>query len=353
MNSKTESLILADLGEKQLVKLILTSLTDPKRVVGGRGNDATAIDLGLGSLLAVSVDRCPTPLAYKIDSTNLAVWGELAITCVASDLLAAGAKPSVFVTSILSPRTILVSHLVDLVKAAERQATRLGAEIVAGDTKESVQLNVITFGIGTLASNHIPRTGTKAGDVLIVTGEIGNFTAAQLALANGISLAELEPILANAVLHPKPAFEAAFWLWNQVQPKSGMDLSDGLLSAIFRLCELNNLGFVLNESALPISSCALNLAEHYSINPLKLAFGTGDWQIVYVLDRKEWERLLDTGSDITHVHAIGEFTNKQGVNLSTRQGPLRELVLFEQEHFRQSSADVEFLKCLLEAPLFR
>jgi thiamine-monophosphate kinase len=355
MTKLTKSTTLLDIGEKQLVKLLMKELSASAVIPGGRGNDATALDIGLpDELLLVNIDRCPTPLAFKMDPSNLSVWGDLAITCVASDQLASGANPTAFLTSLLLPRDLLVSKVVEMVQHAESLAHSLEAEIVAGDTKESSELGVIATALGIVKKGRlITRKGARPGDVLVLTGELGSFTATQLAWKLGMSPNEMTPEMLASVLEPRPAVRSARTLLSEIHPNAGMDLSDGLLNALFLLSELNGLGIILDEEAIPISKLAVHLAHRFDILPLRLAFGTGDWQIVYAVDQNEWGKLLHKEEIVRSLHPIAEFTSEPGVRLRSKEGEVVELMRIEQEHFSSASADRGFLDYLLKAPLFR
>jgi len=251
---------------------------------------------------------------------------------------------------LLMPRDVPVTGLMELMRRAEDLAGLLGAGIAAGDTKEASELNVVTMGIGVpLSKRLVGRKGAKNGDVLVLTGRLGAFTAAHFCYKAGKE-SELDEELLRSVLRPMPAYEATCELVGLTEPVAGMDLSDGLLSAMFDLAGTNGLGITLNEAAIPISARAADIARLFSIDPLRFAFGTGDWEIAFVLDQADWTRIRGSCKSI---HAIGVFTeDHSGVWLSRQNGEVRHLKRIEQEHFLTTSADRSFLEHLLETPLF-
>ena len=109
---------------------------------------------------------------------------------------------------------------------------------------------------------------------------------------------------------------------------------------------------ILKESALPISTGALSIAHRLSVEPLRLAFGTGDWQIAYAIDPFQWEQLSNNSRVYHQLFPIGKFTKEFGVCLACKDGTLRKLRRIEQEHFLDSCADRSFLDYLMEIPLF-
>jgi thiamine monophosphate kinase len=132
-----------------------------------------------------------------------------------------------------------------------------------------------------------------------------------------------------------------------------MDLSDGLLSTAFTLAELNGLGITLREEKLPVSGPALGMARRFSIDPLRFAFGTGDWQVAYAIRPDDWRQLSRTSGPLSQLVSIGVFTEEHaGVCLVCKDGHTRPLHRIEQQHFLDTSADSGFLEYLLATPLF-
>lgn len=348
------ALRLNELGEKRAVRSILSILEPSSLLVGGLGSDAAAIDIGSDrDYLLVCIDRSPTPLAYKMSSQNMAAWGDLAITCVASDVLASGGYPIAFVTSLILPSDTAGEDVIDIMQHAQRASADLDASIVGGDTKEGSSCRLTTAAIGLCPKNQlVRRTGARAGDVVVITGELGTFTAAELAWRNGDDWQRLDQNKYDCVFRPRPAFKVARLLLASITPRAGMDLSDGLLSTAFGLAEANNLGVEIDEGAIPIAQEALSIASRFSVDPMRLALGTGDWQIAFAVDGDEWKRLPDDGEVKRRVRAIGRMTDKSGVRLNRTDSSTRSFRRIEQESFVKASADQQFLDVLLKDPLF-
>lgn len=344
--------LLSDVGEKAVVNGILKCLPGDNEATTGRGSDAAGIRIGSSDWIAAAIDRCPTPLAFKLDPRRMGVWGDLAVTCVASDLLASGALPSAFLVCLLLPRSLQVSDVEDIMTHAQAVAAGMGARIVAGDTKEAPSITVVTVGLGTpVRGRTISRQGATDGDIVVLTGEIGAFTAAQLAFERGMAHDELEPELTKQIFAPRPALEAARELLSTLEPRAGMDLSDGLLCTLFTLAQTNGLGIDLYEKDLLIPHGVSLVAERFSVSALRLAFGTGDWQIAYAISEEDWSRTAKNAN--SPCRSVGKFTSSHlGVRLISGDGNSRKLRRIEQQHFLDSSADSSYLEYLLATPLF-
>jgi len=256
--------------------------------------------------------------------------------------------------SLLLPRQMRADDVIALVKRADAAAGRLGAGIIAGDTKEAPHVNVITCGVGRfLNGRQITRRGARPGDLLVLTGELGAFTGAHLGFHKGLPKSELDAKLLQPVFSPTPADKTVFELLASVNPTAGMDLSDGLLSTAFALAELNDLGITLREKDIPISRPAVEIARRFSVGPIRLAFGTGDWQIAYAVDPGAWQGLDPAAPIRKQVIPIGEFTDQHSdVWFECIDGQRRQLRRIEQQHFLETWADRGFLEYLLDTPLF-
>lgn len=347
-------LTLAELGEKRAVQSILAVLDPSSSLIGGLGSDAAALDIGSGNdYLLACIDRSPTPLAYKMSAANIAVWGDLAITCVASDILASGGYPIAFVTSLILPPDTRGGDVIDIMRRAQHASADLGASIVGGDTKEGDGCRLTTAAIGLCPKTSlVRRVGARAGDILVVTGELGTFTAAELAWRRGDDWQQLDHDKYGCVFRPRPAFKAARLLLGSLTPRAGMDLSDGLLSTAFGLANCNNLCVELEEDSIPFTPEAVSMASRFSVDPMRLALGTGDWQIAFVVDRNDWDALSPDSELRRRVRAIGRMTEGSGVRLLRADASTTRFRRVEQESFVRTSADQQFLDVLLNEPLF-
>ena len=74
-------------------------------LVGGVGNDAAALDIGLpdGKLLLVNSDRTGVNLAFQLELSSPVCIGDLAVSHAVSDIYACGGLPNAITTVLLLP----------------------------------------------------------------------------------------------------------------------------------------------------------------------------------------------------------------------------------------------------------
>jgi len=73
--------------------------------------------------------------------------------------------------------------------------------------------------------------------------------------------------------------------------KAMMDISDGLLIDLHRLCEENNVGAEIYIDKIPKHPAVIKVAENLSIDPMKLLLSGGeDYELLVISDRQDAEK---------------------------------------------------------------
>jgi thiamine-monophosphate kinase len=127
----------------------------------------------------------------------------------------------------------------------------------------------------------IRRGGAKAGDLIFVTGTIGD-AALGLALQNG-KLTDLEPdqatFLTDRYRLPRPRVRLGTRLIGIAT--AALDVSDGLVADLHHLCDVSNLAATIEAPLVPLSSAArAALATHPKLLSAVLT-GGDDYEIVF------------------------------------------------------------------------
>ncbi len=304
--------ILSDLGERAAIERIAEILSKGTNSLG-IGDDCAAIDLGKEYLL-VTTDLMYQQTHIPAQMTPYQMgWFVVAINL--SDIAAKGGIPLGLVLAYGLPKETSELFLRELVKGADACAVAYGTTIVGGDTKETQEITLCGTAFGTVKKDEfMSRTGVSPGDVVAVTGTLGKAGAGYYALKRGI----LEKNLASALLEPRPRFTEGRLLAQQHCVSSSIDLSDGLSSCLYQLQELNNVGFEIKKSAIPLASELFELLDkQHGIDPYNIAlhFG-GDYELLVTMPPEAFEKAQKTlkrhGADLT---AIGSVTRKKDIVL--------------------------------------
>jgi hydrogenase expression/formation protein HypE len=197
--------------------------------------------------------------------------GRLAIAGTVNDLAMMGAtEPLGLTCGIVIEEGFPIEQLAALHASMLRACEEAGTSIVTGDTKvmrkgELDGIVINTTGIG-MTWRPVRDSGALAGDVLIVTGTVGDHGMAVMAVRNQFAFAEtLQSDVAplNGLIR---AALAAGDIHAMKDPTRG-----GVASALHEIAEKGRLGIVVNERAVPVRPAVRAAADLLGIDPLFIA----------------------------------------------------------------------------------
>lgn len=324
---------LTDLGERAAIKQIATILTKAKNQ-GGIGDDCATIEIGKDYLL-ITTDMISQKTHLPSQMTPYQIgWFLVAINL--SDIAAKGGVPLGLVLSYGLPKQTTEAFLKELTEGADACAVSYGTTIVGGDTKETTEITLCGTAFGIVKKTQfMSRTGTRPGDVVAVTGTLGNAGAGYYALHH----VKHNKKLLKSLLEPKPRLKEGQLLAKQHVVTSSMDLSDGLSASLYQLQELNAVGFEIGKDALPVASEVFTLSRKYhEIDPYTVAlhFG-GDYELLVTIPKDKFDKTKQTlknhGVTLT---AIGVATTKKDIFLI--DGRTKRILKNKgYEHFKRHS----------------
>jgi hydrogenase expression/formation protein HypE len=196
--------------------------------------------------------------------------GRIAVSGTVNDLAMMGGRPIALSCGMVIEEGFEVSDLERIVASMDEALGEVGASVVTGDTKvlekgalDGIVIN--TAGIG--VANHTVRdNGLKPGDVIIVSGTIGDHGLAILSHREGFDLGE--QILSDTAP-----------LWGMVEralaagdihamkdPTRG-----GFANAINEMARKSGVHVEIDEEALPIRKSVRSAAAMLGIDPLEVA----------------------------------------------------------------------------------
>ena len=269
----------------------------------GPGDDAAVIGgLSDGRVVAttdaVSVERHKTP--------NMS-WEQFGWTAAAvnfSDLAAMGARPVGLLTAMSMPGDMEESDLLDIASGIDQCCEFCKTEVVGGDTKPGPGI-VSSTALGNLEGRKpMTRDGAQPGDIVAVTGSLGNAAAGFLALENGHT--EYEDSIFSLTV-PVPRWEEGIKMAASGAVSSCMDLSDGLGNACRTICARSHVGMEIEWEFLPIGEeveeiCALCRKD---VKETVVRWG-GDYELLFTFDKSKIQDLYDAGVAFS---IIGVVTN--------------------------------------------
>jgi thiamine-monophosphate kinase len=179
-----------------------------------------------------------------------------------SDLAAKGARPIGFLLSLALPKDAGIEWVAAFAIGLGDDAERYGCPLFGGDTVATpgpVTVAITVFGTvpsGTM----VQRGGAKIGDHVVVSGTIGDAALgvrlcqdAGLAKRWGLKAAQ-EQYLTGRYRLPQPRNAAAEALRRHAN--GGMDISDGLVGDLDKLCRASGVAAMLHAAQVPLSEAA-------------------------------------------------------------------------------------------------
>lgn len=200
----------------------------------------------------------------------------------------------------------------------EHDGREFGVALLGGDTVSTtgpLTLSATVLG-WTPAGRALMRSGARAGDSLMVCGQIGDGWLGLLATQGRVE--DPDGALAGRYRLPMPLFALRETLIELAH--AAADVSDGLIADAGHIAEASGLGLEIDLDALPVSSGAsawLALQVDSSAARLSLAVGGDDYAIVCAVDPRN-EAAFDSAvqSLDVPVRRAGVFTAEPGVRVT-------------------------------------
>jgi thiamine-monophosphate kinase len=265
-----------------------------------------------------------------------------------SDLAAIGARPEFLMLAIAFPTELGEDYPLAVVRGTVARAGEFGATLVGGDLSAAAQTMIAVALWGRPAGNPITRSGAADGDVVFVTGFLGQ-AAAGLRLARdranaaargipGLSGSE-ERALLDAYHDPTPQVAFGVALAREGIAHAAIDVSDGLGVDAGRLARASGVRIVLEKTALPLSEPLLRFGEARGIEPAELALAGGDdYELLFTASPEDAERVEGVARRLAvRATRIGRVEAGEGASL--RDGSAeRDIVSFGHDHFQGKRA---------------
>ena len=199
--------------------------------------------------------------------------GKIAVNGTVNDLCMCGARPLWLSAGFILEEGFPIATLERVVASMRDAAKAAGVAIVTGDTKvvergKGDGLYVTTAGVGVIEhALAIAPTSIRAGDAVIVSGDLGRHGMAIMATRANLSFeSDIESDCAPLVA-PVQALLAA-----GLEVHCLRDLTrGGLATALVELAESSKLAIGVNETAVPVTELVRGACEILGLEPLYVA----------------------------------------------------------------------------------
>jgi thiamine-monophosphate kinase len=248
------------LTEFQLIERFFTRQRTRRDDVSlGIGDDAALLTVPNGRKLVVTVDTLISGVHFPEDTDAYSV-GHKALAVNLSDLAAMGAQPA-WATLALTLPAADEAWLTAFARGFFELADEFGVQLVGGDTTRG-PLSITVQAMGHVEPGAaLMRGGARPGDLIYVTGTLGDAGLALLALQDEVKLPvkDRESVLAR-LNRPTPRIHAGMALAGIAN--AAVDISDGLSADLSHILEAGGVGAIVQVERLPISEA---LRRHFDM----------------------------------------------------------------------------------------
>jgi thiamine-monophosphate kinase len=281
-------------------------------------DDAAAVTPPPGCDLVLKTDGVIAGVHFFPDDPPEYI-GRKALRMNLSDLAAKGAKPLGFLVSVALPAAIDEAWVAAFAAGLGEDAERYQCPLLGGDTDRTPGLTSVSVAaFGTVPHGAMVRRSTaKAGDIVVVTGTIGD-AALGVTLRRDHSLgarwhlsAAMREYLLQRYLLPEPRNALADAVLHHAS--AAMDVSDGLAGDLAKLCRASAVGADIEVAKVPLSDAArAAIAAEPKLLETALT-GGDDYEIVLTLAPDKLASLRQAAHAVgVAVTDIGRVTAGEG-----------------------------------------
>jgi len=252
--------------------------------------------------------------------------GRLAVCGTVNDLAMVGAQPAALTCGFVIEEGLSFDILQRVVASMKEAVREAGVYIAAGDTKVvqkggADKLFINTSGIGKIAAGvNISGANAREGDVIIVSGTIGDHGIAVLSAREGLGFETTLESDVAPLNHLVQAMLGTGEVHVLRDPTRG-----GLATSLVEISEQSSVTIEINEQALPIKPAVRAACEMLGFDPLYVA---NEGKLVAFVKESDAQKVLDVmkktkyGEDAV---MIGKVTagGKSQVRLKTAIGGTR------------------------------
>lgn len=309
-------------------------------IIKGIGDDCAVIDRG-SFYEIITTDMYVEEDHFSLKWSSPYQIGVKAYEATVSDIAAMGGIPKYLLVSLcISSKVDEIKFINEFYKGFKSRMNYWNKKLITnhsplttligGDLTHGDLISVNVTAIGEVEKNKcIMRSGAKVGDLICVTGNLGDSWAGLEYLRaqnselstqkNGktkyqIPSTKYQKFCIKKNLEPHCRLDAARILKNYAS--SMIDISDGLASEVRHICEESNVGAIIYKEKIPLSKQAKEMAIFLNKDPYKWALSGGeDFELCFTIPKKSPLYVKGGWGDL-NFHILGEILPKsQGIHL--------------------------------------
>jgi len=261
-------------SEFSIIQRYFERLTSAREdVLLGIGDDCALLQCPADHVVAVSIDTLVEGIHFFAD-VSPETLGHKSLAVGLSDLAAMGATPAWFTLALTLPE-VNESWLQGFSQGLATLAQQHNIHLVGGDTtRGSLTISIQVHGF-VKPEKALRRSGAKPGDLIYVTGTLGDAGAGLQQILNPGDDEHLthedKAYFQQRLEQPSPRNDIGQNLLDIAS--SAIDISDGLLADLGHILDKSHVGAKLELSKLPLSAAMAKVTRQDAV---QLALQSGD-----------------------------------------------------------------------------
>jgi thiamine-monophosphate kinase len=295
------------LGEFDLIARYFSRSSARRDVLLGVGDDAALLEVPADRVLVAATDTLVEGRHFLPGAPAQSV-GHQALAVNLSDLAAMGAEPAWALLSLSLP-SVDECWLDGFAGGLYALAECHGVALVGGDTVRGARV-ITVAALGFVERGQaLRRDGARPGDLLYVSGWPGEAAAGLESLRRGTAPLRGHPLVGRYLFaEPRIALGRAL----RGKATAAMDVSDGLLGDLGKLCAASRVGATVDLECLPVSESLMQ--EHQRGDCERFVLGGGDdYELLFTLPEAHAGALEESFERVCPVHRIGRIDARAGV----------------------------------------
>lgn len=304
--------------EFDLIERLLAPLAAGAPGAMDLGNDGATIQMAPGQELVVTKDMMAAGVHFLADDPPDLIARKL-LRVNLSDMAAMGAVPLGYLVGAGLNHQADEAWLTAFVEGLRADQQSFGVDLLGGDT---IGLGEGPMVLSLTALGQVPvgraltRSGARPGDMLAVSGTIGDAALGLLCLKGDIVAgASNHDYLVERYRLPRPRVELGMNLVDRAS--AALDVSDGLVADAMHLARRSGVAIEIDAGRLPLSPAARRLVDDQPERFDRILSGGDDYELLFTISEDTLEGLQDSGVSTT---VIGVCREGQGVRVHDASG---------------------------------
>jgi thiamine-monophosphate kinase len=271
-------------GEFELIARYFAPLAAAAPGAFGLGNDAAILDPEPGNSMVVTTDAMVEGVHFLADDTADLVARKL-LRVNLSDLAAMGARPAGYVLTLALPPRLDEPWIAAFAEGLRADQDAFGIVLLGGDTVRTPGALTMTLtALGQMPmGTALTRTGAQAGDLVYVSGTIGDGALGLMALRGELSgIGEADRVALVERYHlPRPRLALGQALAARRLATAALDVSDGLVADLGHIATGSGLAARIEAVAVPLSAAARSALDRNQGLREAILTGGDDYELLF------------------------------------------------------------------------